>query len=199
MKKFISGLTLFSGISLLKSTNDKNKIKCDEKENDYLCAKAAICVLNPSKNYEAKGLVLFNQASYTSPTIIKGTFENLKPNAKHGFHIHTYGDSTDGCMSAGPHYNPFTKTHGGLYDDERHVGDLGNVESDENCKATFKAEVSSVHLIGKYSVIGRTLVLHADEDDLGRGNFPDSKITGHAGLRIACGIIGLADENKYKL
>jgi Cu-Zn family superoxide dismutase len=197
MKKLITGLTLSSSLFYLKSTNENNKIKCEETDNN--CAKAAICVLIPAKNSEAKGVILFNQATFTSPTKIKGTFENLKPNAKHGFHIHQYGDSTDGCMSAGPHYNPFNKTHGGLNDEERHVGDLGNVQSDENCKATFEAELKSVNLLGKYSVIGRTLVLHADEDDLGRGNFSDSKTTGHAGARIACGIIGLADENKYKL
>ena len=192
MKKFISAFSVSSGLIFLNSKN--NKPSCEEDAN---CKKAAICVLIPAKNSEAKGLVLFNQASYAAPTKIKGTFENLKPNSKHGFHIHQYGDSTDGCMSAGPHYNPFGKTHGGLNDTERHVGDLGNVESDANCKATFNAEISTVHLSGKYSVIGRTCVLHSDEDDLGKGGFPDSKTTGHAGARVACGIIGLADEKKY--
>ena len=37
---------------------------------------------------------------------------------------------TEGCKTAGAHYNPFKKTHGG-YDDERHVGDLGNLKADE--------------------------------------------------------------------
>lgn len=34
--------------------------------------------------------------------------------------------------------------------------------------------------------------VHADPDDLGKGGFDDSKTTGHAGARLACGTIGLS-------
>ena len=49
-----------------------------------------------------------------------------------------------------------------------------------------------VKLSGETSVIGRAIVVHADRDDLGRGGFPDSLTTGHAGARVACGVIGIA-------
>ena len=49
-----------------------------------------------------------------------------------------------------------------------------------------------IKLDGPTSVIGRSFVIHADEDDLGRGGFADSKTTGHAGARLACCTIGLS-------
>lgn len=41
-------------------------------------------------------------------------------------------------------------------------------------------------------MIGRSIVVHANVDDLGRTNHPDSKITGNAGSRLACGVIGFS-------
>ena len=48
----------------------------------------------------------------------------------HGFHIHDFGDFSDGCMSTGAHFNPLNMTHGDRMDEMRHLGDMGNVRSD---------------------------------------------------------------------
>ncbi len=44
---------------------------------------------------------------------------------------------------------------------------------------------------GLYSVIGRSVVVHSGVDDLGKGGHSDSLTTGHAGARVACGVIGV--------
>ena len=172
--------------------NSKNKMtKCGDGEFQ----RNALCLLKPD-NSTAQGVICFSQKSIDSPTVIKGRVTGLKKNAKHGFHIHEFGDLSEGCKTAGPHYNPTRDTHGGPEDQIRHVGDLGNLLSDDQGNAVYERNDNLISLVGKYSVVGRSCVVHEDEDDLGRGNFPDSKTTGHSGSRIACGVIALSANNK---
>jgi len=136
---------------------------------------------------KVKGSILLMQAPGT-PTLIKGTITGLEPGA-HGFHIHEFGDMSDGCKTMGAHYNPDAVDHGHLGDG--HVGDLGNIEADEKGNATFSIRADRVDLIGDRSVVGRGIVVHADPDDLGKGGDEESLKTGNAGDRLACGVITL--------
>jgi len=64
-----------------------------------------------------------------------------------------------GCISAGGHYNPLGKEHGGPSDTERHVGDLGNVEADADGLGKVNITDSMIQLSGAHNIIGRCLVV----------------------------------------
>ncbi|KAJ2919605.1 hypothetical protein MD484_g783, partial [Candolleomyces efflorescens] len=139
----------------------------------------------------ASGVVYFDQAGGRGPVKITGNLTGLDPSALRGFHVHAAGDTTNGCASAGPHFNPFNRTHGAPTSKTRHVGDLGNVQTDAGGVALLDFEDSVISLNGPTSIIGRAVVLHAGTDDLGLGMNADTLTTGNAGARSACGVIAI--------
>jgi|TARA_R110002124_G_scaffold274962_1_gene445082 Cu-Zn family superoxide dismutase len=142
-----------------------------------------------------KGIVEFEEKG--TKVVIKGNLKSTKyKNSSHGIHIHEAGDLSEKCMGACAHFNPYNKKHGGPTSKERHVGDLGNIRFDARGVAKFRMEDSLVKLRGtKANVIGRSVVIHEDMDDLGMGNHNDSLTTGHAGKRITCAVIGYSKRN----
>ncbi|EOD49444.1 Superoxide dismutase protein [Neofusicoccum parvum] len=150
----------------------------------------AVAVIRGDSN--VKGTVTFEQESESAPTTISWNLSGHDANAERGMHIHAFGDNTNGCTSAGPHFNPHSKGHGAPTDEDRHVGDLGNIKTDGQGNSTGSVTDKLVKLIGAESVIGRTVVCHAGTDDLGKGGNEESKKTGNAGPRPACGVIGIS-------
>ena len=133
-----------------------------------------------------KGVVLFTNRK--NGLHIEAEFTQL-PKGKHGFHIHKAGDLRgEGCKLACDHYHKGEPSnHGGppsKGNKERHTGDLGNVEVG---KYTY-----TLHDVSVEDIIGRSVIVHADEDDYGLGGKEDSLKTGHSGARIACAVIGRA-------
>ena len=158
--------------------------------------KEAVCVIIPNKN-NITGIVKFKQ--YKNKCKVTYNIKNIKP-GKHGFHVHEYGDIRDGCKSACSHFNPDKKTHGSRKSKIRHVGDLGNIVSNSKKIACgyFFDNLISLDYKSKNCILGRMIVIHKDEDDLGKGNNKESLITGNAGDRIACGVIGICKPTSNK-
>ncbi|KAL6728638.1 hypothetical protein Aduo_010392 [Ancylostoma duodenale] len=137
---------------------------------------------------ERIGSVTFRQTGRT--VTIRGTVSGLTPGL-HGFHVHETGDLGNGCLASGPHYNPTNMVHGGPMDTIRHVGDLGNINTPASGDTVIDITDNVLSLTGPQSIVGRAIVIHADPDDLGRGNAPTSNTTGNSGARVACGVIRL--------
>ena len=156
----------------------------------------AIAVFNDKK---INGTVCFTEEPSKSQIRIDVSLTGLKSSGLHGFHVHEYGDMSDHCESMCAHFNPYNKTHGCPGMKNRHVGDLGNLKTNAKGEAKYTFYDDCISLRGtKSNIIGRGLIIHADEDDCGQGGEPDSLITGHAGKRIACSVIGYASPLKKK-
>ena len=142
---------------------------------------------------KVKGTVkFFETENYVN---IEVNLSGLKKNALHGFHVHECGDLSKGCESMCAHFNPYNKSHGGPGSSERHVGDLGNLKTNQYGKACYTFRDSYIKLRGsKANIIGRGLIIHADPDDLGKGNHELSHTTGNSGKRMACAVIGISSS-----
>jgi Cu-Zn family superoxide dismutase len=142
------------------------------------------------------GIVKFTEELKNNSVIIEINLSGLKKNGLHGFHVHESGDLTNKCESMCSHFNPYGKKHGCPNSSERHVGDLGNLVTNEKGEARYIMYDNVIKLRGtKSNIIGRGLIIHQDEDDCGKGNNQASSINGNAGKRIACAIIGYSKEN----
>jgi len=157
----------------------------DDQKNAMADVKKAVAVLHGTNgNEDVHGVVWFTQKEgYIE---VKAEVKGLAP-GKHGFHIHEWGDCSSGDgKSAGGHFNPEGVHHAGPEEKPRHVGDLGNLEANDQGVATLSLEDKILSFSGPHSIIGRGMIVHADADDL------TSQPTGNAGGRVACGVIGIA-------
>ena len=147
-------------------------------------------------NDKIKGTVTFTENFKNNDIKIDVNIKGHKKNSLHGFHIHEAGDLTDNCTSMCAHFNPYNKNHGCPGEKERHVGDLGNLETDNKGFANYTFYDNVIKLRGsKCNIIGRGLIIHADPDDCGKGENSDSLKTGNAGKLIACAVIGYSKKN----
>ncbi|GAA4467958.1 hypothetical protein GCM10023156_58530 [Novipirellula rosea] len=135
----------------------------------------------PIGDSKVKGAISFTQDG--DMLKIHGEVTGLKP-GKHGFHVHENGDLSDKetGKSAGGHFNPTNQPHGKMTDEKRHVGDFGNIEANQEGIAMIDKEDSVIALSGVHSILGRAIVIHADEDQF-------TQPTGDAGDRVAFGKI----------
>lgn len=76
------------------------------------------------------------------------------------------GDLTNGCNSSALHYNPHNVTHGDVTSEVRHVGDLGNILSDDQGVALLNITSDLIRLDGRFSVLAYVLFFPYTGDGL---------------------------------
>ncbi|XP_072801768.1 extracellular superoxide dismutase [Cu-Zn] [Vicugna pacos] len=158
----------------------------------------AACRVLPSAALAAaqprvRGLVLFRQLR---PGALLEAFFHLEgfptePNVtSRAIHVHQFGDLTQGCDATGPHYNPLGVPH------PQHPGDFGNFAVRDGQLWKYRSGLNA-SLCGPHAIVGRAVVVHEGEDDLGRGGNQASVENGNAGRRLACCVVGLCGPGPW--
>lgn len=158
----------------------------------------ATCEVKPNSRLESgkpqvTGQVLFRQAYPYGKLEAFFYLDGFPPGTNltgRAIHIHQFGDLSSSCDSAGGHYNPFNVHH------PRHPGDFGNFYSKDGKIKKNKINLMAT-LFGPYTIMGRSIVIHEQEDDLGKGNNKASLENGNAGKRLACCVIGTCTKNLW--
>jgi Cu-Zn family superoxide dismutase len=159
---------------------------------DKALAAEAVANIKPSKaaatqpaNTNVTGTVKFSEAD--GKVTFVADIDGLSP-GKHGFHIHAKNDlSAPDLSSAGGHFNPDKQKHGGPEGEHHHLGDLGNLTADDQGHAHAEGTIAGATLgEGDHSIVGKSVIVHAKEDDL------QTDPAGNSGGRIAGGAIELA-------
>ncbi|MBP1969541.1 Cu-Zn family superoxide dismutase [Virgibacillus natechei] len=122
---------------------------------------------------------------------IELTLEGLDPGF-HGIHVHE-NPNCEGpdFTSAGNHLNPEGDDHGLMHPEGSHLGDLPNIEADDDGQVEAELIIEEATLLdGRMSILegGTSLVIKEEQDD------GVSQPGGDSGARIICGEIKKDDE-----
>lgn len=151
--------------------------------------RSAIARVNPTSQGKAEGSVTFSIGADAGGMLVSVDLQGMEPGL-HGFHIHEVGDcSAADASSAGEHFNPGNTVHGSPDAEERHAGDMGNIEADADGRVAVELTLQGLALAGPTSILQKAVVIHSKNDDL------QSQPAGDAGDRVGCGVIGMATEN----
>ncbi|KAJ2366015.1 copper chaperone [Coemansia sp. RSA 2610] len=145
---------------------------------------AAVCIFEEGRalaDSRTRGLARFVQVS-DDICFVDITVSGISE-GKHGVAIHENGDLSNVPASCGNHWNPDRADHG----DSRqgHRGDLGNLEVKDGW-GDLAFETSRFKV---WEIIGRSMVIGANADDLGVGVGVQSKLDGGSGPGILAGVI----------
>jgi superoxide dismutase, Cu-Zn family len=148
-----------------------------------------VAIIAPVGKGNVTGSVVFEKSA--DGVMVTAKIGGLTPNSSHAFHIHEFGDlGSDDASSAGDHFNPRGHSHGLPDKDQRHAGDMGNLQADGDGNAVLTITLKGITLDhGDNGILGRAVIVHARTDDGGQPS-------GNAGGRIGAGVIGISKDSR---
>lgn len=143
----------------------------------------AVAVIGPANDSGLEGRATFTRTE--AGVRLDVELENASPGL-HAVHLHENGDcSAQDASSAGGHWNPTGEDHGKWGEPPFHLGDIGNVEvnDDGTGSLTLTTDQWSLGDGSDRDVVGTAVVVHAGADDF------TSQPAGASGDRIGCGVV----------
>ncbi|XP_046563197.1 uncharacterized protein LOC124272093 isoform X2 [Haliotis rubra] len=153
-------------------------VEGENMTNTYMDAVTWTCAMNPSSpapRNNITGAIYLRQKFHGPLEILLHLRGFYLPSDHsdhsvhmHGFHVHEFGDFSNGCTSSSGHFNPSGAAHGGHDAKTRHAGDWGNISCDDAGEVHTNMTDRYCDLYGPRSIIGRGLVIHETADHLGQ-------------------------------
>jgi superoxide dismutase, Cu-Zn family len=131
---------------------------------------ADVTAVDGANTANARGTIRFEPSG--DGLRVVANLEGLPP-GKHAVHVHE-GSS---CGAPGEHFAFAEQAP-----DDKIAGNLGELSADSTGRAEFEGVVRTAQVDGDRSIVGRTVVVHAEPNDPGAAD-------GNAGGAIACGVI----------
>jgi Cu-Zn family superoxide dismutase len=154
----------------------------DPGGKDGALVSQAIVTLTPAKS-SGKGSGTVRFAALPDGVRVKADVSGLSFLSKYTLYVHVTGDcSADDLSSAGPTFN-FDGSS--LNPPDPRYGGLVELTADISGNAKAEAKIPGAYIQGPFSMIGRTVVLHAGGAD---------QKNGAGQQRVACGTIGVAAD-----
>lgn len=169
-----------------ETTEDQTPVEeqATETPEETSDVKTLNVTFSPASESTLAGTAEFTQEGENVTMVVN--LSGLTPGA-HAIHIHEKGDcSAPDGTSAGGHWNPAGTEHGEFNSDVFHMGDIGNLEADENGNATLTFTTDKWCLGCEdemKNIVGKAIIIHETADDF------TTQPTGNAGGRIGCVVI----------
>jgi Cu-Zn family superoxide dismutase len=140
--------------------------------------------IEPTEGNRAVGALMLAQTD--DGVEITGRISGLPADRDVAIHIHEIGDcSAPDASTTGEHLNPDNEPHGDPDTDMHHLGDMPNLDVDDDGVAEVDVSIDGAMLGGSASrtLLNRAIVIHAEADDF------ETQPAGGSGDRIGCGTI----------